>query len=234
MHDRQGPTKEQMQLLAEQAFRRSAEKNFASRWAMSSCGWRISPRPSNSPRSISRIVGTCPGLYEGEPLPDQSIWQSGNACPPRIWLFREPLIAGMARNRRADGRPGASRGGARSRPPFRIQRRRHALARGRGGLALHPRTKKSPRLRIGVMGLSGAPGRIGRRRCAALAVCAPAALRLRTGSPSSHRPTKKAHDPEVGSWACFGAPGRIRTSDRLIRSQVLYPAELLARLEGAT
>ncbi len=26
-----------------------------------------------------------------------------------------------------------------------------------------------------------------------------------------------------------GAPGRIRTSDRLVRSQVLYPAELLAR-----
>ena len=25
-----------------------------------------------------------------------------------------------------------------------------------------------------------------------------------------------------------GAPGRIRTSDRLVRSQVLYPAELLA------
>ena len=32
------------------------------------------------------------GLYEGEPLPDQSIWQSGQ-LPPRIWLFREPLIA---------------------------------------------------------------------------------------------------------------------------------------------
>ena len=27
----------------------------------------------------------------------------------------------------------------------------------------------------------------------------------------------------------FGAPGRIRTSDRLVRSQVLYPAELRAR-----
>ena len=27
-----------------------------------------------------------------------------------------------------------------------------------------------------------------------------------------------------------GAPGRIRTSDHLIRSQVLYPAELRARL----
>lgn len=32
------------------------------------------------------------GLYEGEPLPDQSIWQSGR-MPPRIWLFRKPLIA---------------------------------------------------------------------------------------------------------------------------------------------
>ena len=32
------------------------------------------------------------GLYEGEPLPDRSIWESGR-MPPRIWLFREPLIA---------------------------------------------------------------------------------------------------------------------------------------------
>lgn len=32
------------------------------------------------------------GLYEGEPVPDQSIWESGR-LPPRIWLFREPLIA---------------------------------------------------------------------------------------------------------------------------------------------
>jgi hypothetical protein len=31
-----------------------------------------------------------------------------------------------------------------------------------------------------------------------------------------------------------GAPGRIRTSDPQIRSLVLYPAELRARLEGAT
>ena len=30
----------------------------------------------------------------------------------------------------------------------------------------------------------------------------------------------------------FGAPGTIRTCDRLVRSQVLYPAELQA-LEGA-
>lgn len=32
------------------------------------------------------------GLYEGEPLPERSIWESGR-MPPRIWLFREPLIA---------------------------------------------------------------------------------------------------------------------------------------------
>ena len=32
------------------------------------------------------------GLYEGEPLPDRSIWESGR-MPPRIWLFRKPLIA---------------------------------------------------------------------------------------------------------------------------------------------
>ena len=29
----------------------------------------------------------------------------------------------------------------------------------------------------------------------------------------------------------FGAPGRIRTSDTLVRSQVLYPAELRARFD---
>ena len=32
------------------------------------------------------------GLYEGEALPDRSIWQS-HRMPARIWLFREPLIA---------------------------------------------------------------------------------------------------------------------------------------------
>ncbi len=32
------------------------------------------------------------GLYEGVPLPERSIWESGR-MPPRIWLFREPLVA---------------------------------------------------------------------------------------------------------------------------------------------
>jgi predicted Zn-dependent protease with MMP-like domain len=34
------------------------------------------------------------GLYEGVPVPDNSIWSSGE-LPPRIWLFRRPLIAEM-------------------------------------------------------------------------------------------------------------------------------------------
>lgn len=38
------------------------------------------------------------GLYEGRPLPDQSIWQSGE-MPPRVWLFRMPLVAEMRSTR---------------------------------------------------------------------------------------------------------------------------------------
>lgn len=38
------------------------------------------------------------GLYEGRPVPDRSIWQSGE-MPPRIWLFRMPLVAEMRTTR---------------------------------------------------------------------------------------------------------------------------------------
>ena len=38
------------------------------------------------------------GLYEGRPVPDQSIWESGE-MPPRIWLFRMPLVAEMRATR---------------------------------------------------------------------------------------------------------------------------------------
>lgn len=34
------------------------------------------------------------GLYEGNPIPEQSSWQTG-IMPPRIWLFRMPLMAEM-------------------------------------------------------------------------------------------------------------------------------------------
>ncbi len=56
------------------------------------------------------------------------------------------------------------------------------------------------------------------------------ATRLRY-TPNALHCTEKATGPR-GDPSGVGAPGRIRTSDRLVRSQVLYPAELLARVEG--
>lgn len=38
------------------------------------------------------------GLYEGRSLPEQSSWDSGE-MPPRIWLFRMPLVAEMRSTR---------------------------------------------------------------------------------------------------------------------------------------
>ncbi len=38
------------------------------------------------------------GLYEGRPVPERSVWESGE-LPPRIWLFRMPLIAEMRSTR---------------------------------------------------------------------------------------------------------------------------------------
>lgn len=38
------------------------------------------------------------GLYEGRPVPEQSLWQSGD-MPPRVWLFRMPLLAEMRSTR---------------------------------------------------------------------------------------------------------------------------------------
>jgi predicted Zn-dependent protease with MMP-like domain len=38
------------------------------------------------------------GLYEGRPVPERSVWESGE-MPPRIWLFRMPLIAEMRSTR---------------------------------------------------------------------------------------------------------------------------------------
>ena len=38
------------------------------------------------------------GLYEGRPLTERSVWESGE-MPPRIWLFRMPLVAEMRSTR---------------------------------------------------------------------------------------------------------------------------------------
>ena len=50
--------------------------------------------------------------------------------------------------------------------------------------------------------------------------------------PAPNRTKKKAHLYDE-PFSLYGAPGRIRTSDRLVRSQVLYPAELRALDEAA-
>ena len=43
--------------------------------------------------------------------------------------------------------------------------------------------------------------------------------------------TKYRGPLECGPFVLFGAPGGIRTPDPLVRSQVLYPAELRARIK---
>lgn len=49
-------------------------------------------------------------------------------------------------------------------------------------------------------------------------------------SPSAHRKTKRPHVFTWGLFVLYGALEGIRTPDRLVRSQVLYPAELQARV----
>ena len=58
------------------------------------------------------------------------------------------------------------------------------------------------------------------------------ALQKQKGAKTIKGTQNQKRDRPVGGSPFLGAPGRIRTSGRLIRSQVLYPAELLARVEG--
>ena len=91
MHDRPGPTQQQMQMMAEAAF---AALPAPFRDQMGDVVLRVEDfATSEQLQSVGlQDRWDLTGLYEGEPLPDQSIWQSG-AMPPCIWLFREPLIA---------------------------------------------------------------------------------------------------------------------------------------------
>lgn len=66
--------------------------------------------------------------------------------------------------------------------------------------------------------------------------CRRAAHRRNAGWPRAQTQktgNKKASGMHWLFCLCSGAPGEIRTPDRLVRSQVLYPAELRARCEGA-
>ena len=54
------------------------------------------------------------------------------------------------------------------------------------------------------------------------------------GQTQTNRKSHKQKDPSLSlrAFYVYGALGRIRTSDRLVHSQVLYPAELRARRCG--
>jgi hypothetical protein len=56
-----------------------------------------------------------------------------------------------------------------------------------------------------------------------------AAAERETGGVEKLSETKKGHPFGVALFRLDGAPDTIRTCDRLVRSQVLYPAELRAR-----
>ena len=91
MHERSGPTREQMQVMAERVVAALPEQFRAE---MGEIVMRV--EDFASPEQLASVELSdkweLTGLYEGEALPDRSVWQS-HRMPARIWLFREPLIA---------------------------------------------------------------------------------------------------------------------------------------------
>ena len=91
MHRRPGPTAQQMQQMAEAVVRTlPAEFRDQMRDIVLQVEDFATPEQLAAVDLSDRWELT--GLYEGEALPDRSIWSSGR-MPARIWLFREPLIA---------------------------------------------------------------------------------------------------------------------------------------------
>ncbi|WP_100259054.1 metallopeptidase family protein [Qipengyuania seohaensis] len=91
LHERPGPSQEQMQQMAE-AVRASLPEHF--RLQMEEIVLRVEDFATAEQLAAVEIESKwhLTGLYEGESLPDRSIWASGR-MPARIWLFRKPLIA---------------------------------------------------------------------------------------------------------------------------------------------
>ncbi|MBL4897580.1 MAG: metallopeptidase family protein [Erythrobacter sp.] len=91
MHDRPAPSRQQMQIMAEAAFA-GLPAEFRSQLS----DVVLEVEDFATPEQLESVDlddrWQLSGLYQGEPLPDRSIWESGR-MPPRIWLFREPLIA---------------------------------------------------------------------------------------------------------------------------------------------
>ena len=91
MPDNPAPTPQQMQIMAEAALARLPDQF---RQHLGDIVLRV--EDFATPEQLAAVELDDPwelsGLYEGEALPDQSIWQGGT-MPPRVWLFRRPLIA---------------------------------------------------------------------------------------------------------------------------------------------
>ncbi len=91
MHHRPGPCAQQMQQMAEAVVRAlPAEFREKIRDIVLQVEDFATPEQLEAVDLSDKWELT--GLYEGEALPDRSIWSSGR-MPARIWLFREPLIA---------------------------------------------------------------------------------------------------------------------------------------------
>ena len=90
-HDTEGPTREQMQLMAERVVA-SLPERF--RTQMDEIVMQVEDFATTEQLTSVELADKweLTGLYEGEALPDRSVWQS-HRMPARIWLFREPLIA---------------------------------------------------------------------------------------------------------------------------------------------
>jgi len=90
-HSKDGPTPAQMQQMAE-----AVVASLPSEFRAQMGDIVLQVEDFATPEQLAAVdlanKWELSGLYEGEALPDRSIWQS-HRMPARIWLFREPLIA---------------------------------------------------------------------------------------------------------------------------------------------
>lgn len=93
MTDPFAPTKAEMQRLAEQVMR-ALPAHF--RAELDRAVMRVEEFATREQLVSVDLTDkwTLSGLYEGRPISEASIWESGE-LPPRIWLFRQPLLAEM-------------------------------------------------------------------------------------------------------------------------------------------
>ena len=86
-----GPTRAQMQQMAE-----AVVASLADQFRSQMGDIVLQVEDFATPEQLAAVELTnkweLSGLYQGEALPDRSIWES-HRMPARIWLFREPLIA---------------------------------------------------------------------------------------------------------------------------------------------